>query len=151
MFPKILISFIGKTQREFQEAESHYLKLIKTKLILRPYQTLSHLSENEQITKESNILLESVDKDDYLICLDIKGTGFSSEEFAKKISATPPPYKNLHFIIGGSFGLSEEIKSKADLIISISPFTLPHQMAKIILLEQIYRSETIISGKKYHK
>lgn len=155
MFSKIFITTIGKTQKEFLDIEAHYLKLIKTKISLNIHPTLSYLSESEQVKKESELLMKDLDDKSFVICLDPLGKHLSTEEFSdmmKKWSAHESTnYKSINFIIGGSYGLSPEIKSNANYIMSLSNLTLPHQLARVVLLEQIYRAETIFSGKKYHK
>jgi len=151
MFSKITIASIGKTQKEYVEIESHYLKQLKTKVTLSISQPLSHLTPNEQIQKESAQLTKTLPEAAFIIALDSTGTQFSSEDFAKKLDQISQNSKSIAFIIGGSHGLSDELKQSANLILSFSKFTLPHQMAKAILLEQIYRAETIFAGSKYHK
>ncbi len=87
-----------------------------------------------------------------MIPLCIEGKELSSPELAEKISSVAVGGESeIDFIIGGSFGLSGEVKSKAGLRLSMSPMTFPHQLARVMLLEQIYRSFQIISGGKYHK
>jgi len=95
---------------------------------------------------------EKISKEDFLIVLDEKGKAFTSREFAgwleeKKIRSV----KNLAFLIGPGEGLSEEIKSKAQFVLSLSKMTLQHELALVILLEQIYRACTILKGEPYHK
>lgn len=155
MFTKTVITTIGKTQKEFIDVEAHYLKLVKTKISLSIHPTLSYLSESEQIKKESELLMKDVDDKSFAICLDPLGKHLSTEEFSdmmQKWSAHESTnHKSINFIIGGSYGLSPEIKNKTHYVMSLSNLTMPHQLARIILLEQIYRAETIFSGKKYHK
>ncbi len=151
MFSKITISAIGKTTKEFQEIENHYIKQLKTKLVLQIHNHLSHLSKEEQIEKESILLKNSNSSSEYIILLDKSGIQLSSEEFASKMNKWSSNAKSIRFIIGGSFGVSEELKNSSDFILSFSKTTFPHQIARVILLEQIYRSETILLGSKYHK
>ena len=82
----------------------------------------------------------------------IEGTQFSSEDFAKKIEATAVAgNSDITFIIGGSFGLSDEVKSLGKLRLSFGKLTLPHQLMRVVLLEQIYRAFSILNNSKYHK
>ncbi len=150
IFTKIVISSIGKTPSEYRQVEQHYLKLIKTKIILSPYNGLSHLDPEEQIKKESSLLLQKTSDADFIISLDPRGRNMTSVEFAKTISSSGRS-KIIHFIIGGSYGLSDQARSCSNIILSLSDLTMPHQLAKIILLEQIYRAESIISGGRYNK
>ncbi|WBY64801.1 MAG: Ribosomal RNA large subunit methyltransferase H [Thermocaproicibacter melissae] len=87
-----------------------------------------------------------------VIALCIEGKQFSSVEFAEKMeSYGVQGYGSIDFIIGSSFGLSQRVKEKADLRISFSPMTFPHQLARVMLMEQIYRAFQIINHGKYHK
>lgn len=87
-----------------------------------------------------------------MIALCIEGKEFSSVEFAEKIEAYGiQGYGSVDFIIGSSFGLSSRLKKKADLRISFSPMTFPHQLARVMLMEQIYRAFQIMNHGKYHK
>lgn len=150
MFTKITINTIGKTQKEFLEIENHYLKQIKSKLSINSLHNFSHLNEKEQIIKESQSLISKIDPTDYLICLDINGESLRSEEFTEKMGVWSSN-KSVTFIIGGSHGISDEVKKLCSFKLSFSKMTFSHQIAKILLLEQIYRAEAILLGKKYHK
>ncbi len=81
--------------------------------------------------------------------LDEKGKGFSSEGFALFLEKSLR--KNLTFVLGGPYGLDESLKKEADFILSLSPMTLVHTMARMLLLEQIYRAFTLLRGEPYHK
>lgn len=86
----------------------------------------------------------------YAMC--IEGKQFTSEEFAKQIElCAVQGFGNIVFILGNSYGLSEEVKQRADVRLSMSKMTFPHQLARVMLLEQIYRSFKITTGAKYHK
>lgn len=90
-------------------------------------------------------------RDSFVVALDIGGRELGSEELAKKIRDISFTHSSIDFIIGGSLGLSEEVKSRADLKLSFGRITLPHQLARIVLLEQIYRAFKINAGEAYHK
>lgn len=87
----------------------------------------------------------------FVVLLDVNGKTFSSEEFAVKLNALSSNFSTITFIIGGSFGVGESIKQKANLNLSFSSFTLPHQLMRLVFLEQLYRAFTISSGITYHK
>ena len=90
-------------------------------------------------------------KDDYLIALDEKGKALSSQKFANFIqSRANDSVKQLVFLIGGAYGIDEEILKRANYRLSLSEFTFPHQLVRLILAEQIYRACTIIRKEKYH-
>jgi 23S rRNA (pseudouridine1915-N3)-methyltransferase len=102
--------------------------------------------------KEGEKILKKISQDTYTIVLSIDGKSFSSEQLADKINQLGT-YGNSHltFIIGGSDGLSSDVVQKADLKLSFSKMTFPHQLMRVILLEQIYRGFKIIRGESYHK
>ena len=109
------------------------------------------LKDDSNYLKETSNLLEHIKKTDYNIALDIKGKMIKSEEFASIIDKTFLTNSTITFIIGGSLGLNDEIKSKCQQIISFSHLTFPHGLFRGILLEQIYRSFKILNNETYHK
>jgi 23S rRNA (pseudouridine1915-N3)-methyltransferase len=151
MFCKTSIIGIGKTQKEFLVAENHYIKQIKTKITLDFNSGYPELSKEMQIEKESKFLLQKSDSLDFLICMDPAGQEYTTESFGSFLQKISMQSKSMAFIIGGSYGLSSDIKKNCNSVISLSKLTFPHQLARVILLEQIFRAETIISGKRYHK
>lgn len=101
---------------------------------------------------EGKNILKQIKNDAYVIALEIKGKELTSEDLAEKIQALGISGKSdLVFIIGGSIGLSDAVLSRADFRLSFSRMTFPHQMMRVILLEQIYRSFKIIKNETYHK
>ena len=108
-------------------------------------------SEIEIRKKESDILLNKIENKDVLILLDEKGKEFTSAEFAKAISNQQNiSTKNLVFVIGGAYGFSEEVYKRANLKMALSKMTFPHQLVRVLFLEQLYRAFTILKGEKYH-
>lgn len=104
------------------------------------------------LEKEAHNLLKVLDQQDKVVILDAAGTLMTSETFSRFLGGfrdqgTP----RISFLIGGPLGLGQEIRNRADYQISLSPMTLTHEMARLLLLEQIYRAMTIIAGGKYHK
>ena len=103
-------------------------------------------------TAEGEDILRHINKEDYVITLEIKGKELSSEQLAEKIDRLGLEGKsNLAFVIGGSLGLSSEVSRRADFRLSFSAMTFPHQMMRVVLLEQIYRSFKINRNETYHK
>lgn len=92
-----------------------------------------------------------IPKDSYIICLDLNGKEYSSEEIAKHIETLTLNTSNITFIIGGSLGLNTEILKKSNENICFSKLTFTHQMIRLFLLEQLFRSFKIINGETYHK
>src|SRR4029077_5091706 len=101
--------------------------------------------------KEADIIIASMKKGDYLVALDEKGKQFSSDGLAQFIELRGNEgTKNLIFLIGGAYGLDEEVLQKANQRWSLSQLTFPHQLVRLILAEQLYRACTIIRNEKYH-
>lgn len=109
------------------------------------------LKDNAIYEKEIAGLLEKIDRKDYNIALDLKGKNMTSLEFAKKFEDIFQINSNITFIIGGSEGLNDEIRSLANETISFSSLTFPHGLFRGILLEQIYRAFKINNKETYHK
>ena len=109
--------------------------------------------ECEQVKNREGQRLQSlIDESGFLIALDRRGKMFDSEEFAAVIKNLALTGKsNISFIIGGSLGLSDNLLAQADLLLSFSKFTFPHQLMRVILLEQIFRSFKIIKNEPYHR
>ena len=102
--------------------------------------------------KEAERILRYIREDAFVITLEILGKQLSSEELAKKIETLGVQGKShIIFVIGGSIGLGKEVLERSDFALSFSKMTFPHQLMRVILLEQVYRSFRIINGEPYHK
>ena len=101
--------------------------------------------------KEGKAMLSKIKSGAYVVAKCIEGKELSSEEIAHKISEISMHSSHIVFIIGGSLGLSDEVKSRADLKLSFGPITLPHQLMRVVMLEQIYRAFKINNNESYHK
>lgn len=110
-------------------------------------------AENEKIIeKEANRILSKIGNRDYVIALAIEGKQYASEEFSQFVTdITIQGFSDITFIIGGSLGLHSKIKQKAHALISFGRLTLPHQLMRLVLSEQIYRAFMIQEGSPYHK
>ena len=109
------------------------------------------LSEPELKKKEGEIILQLVEKSDYLVVLDERGQQLGSEGLAEFINArTNESVKKLIFLIGGAYGLDESVLRIAKFKWSLSKLTFPHQLVRLVLAEQLYRSFTIMRNEKYH-
>lgn len=142
-----------KVLQEYVKRLGRYCKLDITEVPdIKAPENLS-LKEMEQVKKaEGEGILKRIKDGTYVIALDLRGKMMSSEELSDKINQLGiQGIGRLAFIIGGSLGLSDEVLNRADLRLSFSPMTFPHQLMRIILLEQIYRAFKIISGEPYHK
>ena len=106
---------------------------------------------NEIKNKECNKIIQTIKKDSYIICLDLKGKEFSSEEFSKKIENIALNFNSsITFVIGGTLGLNEEILSLASEKVCFSKMTFPHQLIRVFLLEQLFRAFKISNNETYH-
>ncbi|MCM1370735.1 MAG: 23S rRNA (pseudouridine(1915)-N(3))-methyltransferase RlmH [Clostridium sp.] len=146
----IKIICVGKIKEKFyRDAIDEYTKR------LSKYTKLEIIEVNDEeinsLEKEKENILKVINKKDYIITLEIEGTMLNSIDFSKKIQNTLSINPNITFIIGGSNGLHHEIKDISNYKISFSLLTFPHQLFRVILLEQIYRSYKIINNETYHK
>lgn len=159
---KINIICIGKIKEKyFTDAIGEYSKRLssfcKFSIIELNEEKIRNNTPNqgqiaEVLNAEGKRILQKLDSSDYVIAMCIEGRLMSSEELSNVIdSAAISGKSTVDFIIGGSYGLSEDVKNRADLRLSMSRMTFPHQMARMILSEQIYRAFEISSNGKYHK
>lgn len=157
---QLRIICVGKLKESyFQAAQAEYLKRLKPYLKLEIMEipdlpcpeSLSPTREDQLLKREAEAILRRLSTQGYLIALDRKGRQMNSIEFAELIKEKEANGVPITLIIGGSLGLAEELLKKADLMLSFSEFTFPHQLFRIVLLEQIYRAMKINRGEKYHK
>ena len=145
---KITLIVVGKLKDRFLvEGVAEYLKR------LRKFATVEfrEISEQRTVEEEGQKLLSLVPQNSWLCVLDVAGAPLSSEDFAKKIAALAlDGVSNLTFAIGGAFGLSDELRRASDFRLSLSQMTFTHQMARLILTEQIYRAFKINRNEPYH-
>ena len=146
----ITIITVGSIKEKYlKDAIDDYIKRIKK------YHKINIIEVKDESTsaleKEKDQIIKHLKPKDYIITLDINGKQLTSLEFADKINDIFNYNSNIVFIIGGSFGLHDQIKDQANLNISFSKLTFPHQLFRIILLEQIYRCFKIINNETYHK
>ena len=150
----IKIICVGKIKEKFyKEAIEEYTKRLSkyTKLNIIEVEDINLDNEELIKQKESEQILKHIEKKDYIITLEIEGKQLSSIELSKKIQELETFNPNITFIIGGSYGLDNEIKNMSDLKLSFSKLTFPHQLFRVILLEQIYRAYKIKNNESYHK
>lgn len=112
---------------------------------------VASLSKEEIKQREGEIILKQIKQQDQVVLLDVAARCQTSEEFAAFIEKRGVyGARNLVFVVGGAYGFSEEVYSRADYKISLSPMTFSHQLARLLFLEQLYRAFTIIRGEPYH-
>lgn len=156
----INIICIGKIKEKFfKDAIDEYSKRLskycKLNILELPDEKIpdkiNNSIENEIKIKECNNIINHIKKDSYIICLDLKGKEFSSEEFSKNIEKICMESSQVTFVIGGSLGLSENILNLSNQKICFSKMTFPHQLIRIFLLEQLFRAFKISNGETYHR
>jgi 23S rRNA (pseudouridine1915-N3)-methyltransferase len=147
--------WIGKTKdRHCAALVDEYLGRIKrfAPCDVSELKESSAADEKRMIAAEGEKLIDTVERDDFVVLLDEGGREFSSEEFARLIDARRQNgIKRLAFIIGGFAGTSDEVKERADLRVALSRMTLTHEMARVLLAEQTYRAFSLLAGMPYHK
>ena len=145
---KITLIVVGKLKEKFLvEGVAEYLKRLKKFATIE----LREIPECRTVEEEGLKILSLVPQNSWLCVLDVSGEALSSEEFAKKIAVLNlNGISNLTFAIGGAFGLSEELRRAAEFRLSLSKMTLTHQMARLVLVEQIYRAFKINRNEPYH-
>ena len=138
---------------EYSRRLSPYCRLQIVELKESPLRANPSAADEEAVkAAEGKEILDRISKGDFVITLEIKGRSLSSEQLAEKMEALALEGKStVDFVIGGSLGLSPEVSRRADMKLSFSAMTFPHQMMRVILLEQIYRSFKIRRGETYHK
>ena len=143
----IRILCVGKLKENYwKDSVSEYLKRINK---YHKAELIELMDSN--VKEETKQILGKINSKDYNILLDINGVKLDSLELAKKIDNTFINYSNITFIIGGSDGVGDEVKNIVNLRLSFSNLTFPHQLFRVILLEQLYRSYKIINNETYHK
>jgi 23S rRNA (pseudouridine1915-N3)-methyltransferase len=156
----ITIITIGKLKEKyFKDAVSEYLKRLsrfgKIEIIELPDEKIPDNAGKKQTetikNKEGAAILSHLKSNTYFITLCIEGKEFSSEELAEKISSLSMQTGHITLAIGGSLGLSDEVKNMSQLKLSFGKITFPHQLMRVVLLEQLYRAFKINSNESYHK
>ena len=158
---KIKVVTVGKLKEkylkdgisEYSKRISRFTKLEMIEMADEKTPDRASESENQKILEiEGQRILSKVGDRDFVIVLAIEGKTFSSEEFSKQLEeASIKGFSTLTFIIGGSLGLAQDVKNRANLSVSFGRLTLPHQLMRLVLVEQIYRAFTIQQGSPYHK
>ena len=150
----IKIICLGKIKEKyFEDAIKEYEKRISkySQLQIIELEDVGFNDSKVVLKKEEEKIFKVLNPKDYIITLEIEGKELSSIEFSKKIEDTLIQNSNITFIIGGSYGISDNIKNLSNYKLSFSKMTFPHQLFRIILLEQIYRAYKIINNEEYHK
>ena len=150
---RLRVLWVGKTDKGFPQAGmDYYLKRIRP---LEPIDCIEgksahHSGRNQQhgVRTESEAILKRLSRSETVALLDQSGKLWSSEYFAQWLQQVI--VNSVTFVIGGAFGVDRAVNARADVTISLSSLTMPHQLARIVLLEQIYRGLTLRAGHGYH-
>ena len=154
---KLIVYTIGRLGKAYwREAEKEYLNRLRhyTRLEIKELKDVRARGRSVEEMKhaESQTVLKEIADEAFLVVLDRSGSEMTSVQLAEFIES-----KQIHrtatlaFAVGGPYGFSDPLFSRADMILSLSRMTLPHELARIVLLEQLYRAFTILKGEKYHK
>ena len=137
---------------EYKKRISQYARIDEVNLKEEEIRNEDDLSEiNRALSLEGEKIIQAIPKGAYKIALCVEGKQFDSLQLSEIISGAVDTNGKIAFIIGSSHGLSDKVKGTADLKLSVSKLTFPHQLMRVILSESVYRSFTIINGKRYHK
>ena len=135
---KVKVVAVGKISPILKEAQDYYLRKLKNIEIVEVKKQRTKEEEGKKLLEKAK---------GYIIALDERGREMTSREFASFVQKHP----FITFLIGGADGLSEEVREKSNFLLSLSKMTLQHDVARIVLLEQLYRAEQIIKGTPYHR
>jgi len=151
---------VGKLKESYlREAVDEYSKrmkpLCKLNIIELPEERVGDNPSQSEIERtvsaESERIMQKLSKGDYVIAMCVEGRNISSEELSSRVEDISMQSSTVDLVIGGSWGLSDKLKSRADLKLSMGKMTFPHQLCRVMLLEQLYRAFQISKGTKYHK
>ena len=149
---KLRESYYYAAAEEYRRRLSRYCKLSVMEVQdEKDPGSLSSALTAKALEAEGGRILERIKPNDFVVALCIEGSQFSSIAFSKQIKSWHEQSAGLCFVLGGSLGLSETVLQRADMKFSFSTMTFPHQLARVMLLEQIYRAHKIIAGERYHK
>ena len=150
----IKIICVGKLKESYwSDACKEYLKRLQKYTSIEIIEVMDEKIDDEKVAlqKEKEKILKVISDKDYIITLEIEGKMLTSTELSEKLDKWRIENSNITFIIGGSYGMHTEIKARANEKISFSKLTFPHQLFRVLLLEQLFRSFKIQNNEKYHK
>lgn len=147
--------WVGKLREPFfREAAEHYLGKLKhffpfEESVVRD--APGKLPPAEKNAREAKAILEALGPKDFVVCLDERGRELASRELAERLRTwTEDPNTRPCFVVGGAFGLTDEVRNRARFVWSLGRLTLPHELCRVVLLEQLYRAGTLLKGLPYH-
>lgn len=144
--------YLREAVAEYKKRLSQYARVEEIELKEERINDENNRAEIESaLSKEADKIIAAIPKDSLKIALCVEGKQYTSEELAKLVGEGNDRGGKIAFIIGSSYGLSEKVKKECDVRLSFSKLTFPHQLMKVVLFEAVYRSFTILHGKRYHK
>ena len=153
----ITLIYIGRQKKNiYEEVEQTFVKRIKhyVSLKIKAIQPISYprsLPIDNIRKKEEELIANHLSSSSINILLDENGKVYDSKQFSQFLNSKLNLSKDINFIVGGAYGFSKSAKAKADCVLSLSKLTMPHHMARVVFLEQLYRAYTIMRNEKYHK
>lgn len=150
---KIKFLWIGKIkQKELQKLEALYAQRLQhyCKYSIKELKEVKSKNPNELKQQEGQLFLSQIEASDHVILLDETGQQKQSRQLAQTLQNYMNRSQDIVFLIGGAYGVSQEVFLRSNTILSLSKMTMTHDMARVLLLEQVYRAHTIIRGEKYH-
>jgi 23S rRNA (pseudouridine1915-N3)-methyltransferase len=145
-------AYLREAIEEYKKRLSQYARVEEIELKEERINDEDNRAEIEAaLSREADKILAAIPKDSLKIALCVEGKQYSSEELARLVGEGNDKGGKITFIIGSSYGLSERVKKECQIRLSFSKLTFPHQLMKVILFESVYRSFTILHGKRYHK
>jgi 23S rRNA (pseudouridine1915-N3)-methyltransferase len=149
---KIALIAVGRARRDEAAALfDRYAERIRAAIEVREIAEGKGKIAAERMSREAIAILAAVPKDAHVIALDPRGKMMTSEAFAATLGRLAERGRTLAFLIGGADGFADEVRVRANLVVSLGPMTWPHLMVRAMLAEQIYRAETILAGHPYHR
>ncbi len=148
----ITVVAIGKKHENWLiEGIERYEKRLKVPFNLNWVLLRSSVQKGAVAAKEeSESIINKLKPDDFVVLLDERGKMFDSPTLSKKLTAPLEQSKNVIIIVGGAYGVSEALQKRADIVWSLTPLVFPHQLVRLVLVEQLYRAQTIHMGLPYH-
>jgi 23S rRNA (pseudouridine1915-N3)-methyltransferase len=151
---QVKLVLVGRTEQGFVgTGVDHYLERCGHWVPVQQVVLAAERGHDAEFTKraEGERILKTLGTQDHVVVLDERGRGFSSTAFAGHVQALEDRgVRQLAFVIGGAFGLSETVRERANLLLSLSSMTFPHQLVRVLFAEQLYRALSIMRGKNYH-
>lgn len=155
MARKVRIIAVGRSHDKLllpliEDYESRLNRALRIVWHIVPPKTDSNPERGVIIAAETHSITTILKQAEYVILLDERGTQLTSEDFSGKLELLYTTQKDICFVIGGAYGVDESLRTRADMVLSLSKMVLPHQLVRLFLVEQLYRAAAIASGSKYH-